>query len=128
MAFVVKVRHRGNFDHIDKFFKTVTKRLWMKKLAQYGEKGIEALRNATPKNTGKTAESWSYEIREQSGAVSICWKNSNVNKGVNIAIILQYGHGTRNGGFVKGIDYINPALQPVFEEIANSAWKEVISA
>lgn len=88
MALVVKVKHRGNFYHIDKFFKAMTKRVWMKKLERYGEKGVEALRNATPKDTRKTAESWSYEILEQSGAVSICWKNSNVNKGVNIAIIL----------------------------------------
>lgn len=128
VATVIKIRHKGNFDHLDKFLKAMTKRVWMKKLAQYGERGVEALRNATPKDTGKTAESWSYEIREESGNVTISWKNSNVNKNVNIAVILQYGHGTRNGGYVKGIDYINPALKPVFDEIANSAWKEVISA
>ena len=128
VATVIKIRHKGNFDHLDRFLKAMTKRVWMKKLAQYGEQGVEALRNATPKTTGKTAESWSYEIREESGNVVISWKNSNVNKHVNIAVILQYGHGTRNGGYVKGIDYINPALKPVFDEIANSAWKEVISA
>lgn len=94
-------------------------------LEAYGQKGVQALADATPKDTGKTAASWSYEIKmEDSGAV-LYWKNSNIVDGVPIAVILQYGHGTRNGGYVQGLDYINPAMRPIFEEIARELWKEV---
>ena len=94
-------------------------------LDEYGKKGVEALRQATPKDTGKTADSWFYEIKRSKESVSISFNNSNINDGVPIAVILQYGHGTRNGGWVEGRDYINPAIQPVFDEIAEEAWKEV---
>lgn len=87
--------------------------------------GVEALSKATPKNSGKTASSWFYEIQRDNSSWIITWKNSNINNGVPIAIVLQYGHATRNGGYIEGIDYINPALKPVFERIADSAWKEV---
>ena len=90
--------------------------------------GVQALSIATPNDSGKTAQSWSYEIEDRNGSISIYWKNSNVNNNVNIAVILQYGHGTRNGGYVEGIDYINPAMQPLFQEMANEAWKEVVSS
>lgn len=94
-------------------------------LEAYGQKGVQALADATPKDTGKTAASWSYEIKmEDSGAV-LYWKNSNIVDGVPIAVILQYGHGTRNGGYVQGLDYINPAMRPIFKEIARELWKEV---
>lgn len=96
-------------------------------LASYGERGVKALAAATPKDTGKTADSWTYSIEEGKGTVSIVWSNTNVNKGLNIAVLLQYGHGTRNGGYVQGRDYINPALRPLFDEIANKAWEEVVS-
>ena len=86
---------------------------------------MAALSSATPVRTGLTANSWYYEIEHQNGSVSITFNNSNVNKGVPIAIILQYGHGTRNGGWVQGRDYINPAIQPVFDRIAKEAWEEV---
>lgn len=82
---------------------------------------------ATPKDTGFTAASWSYEIIQNGETISIVWKNSHVVRGVNIAVILQYGHGTRNGGYVRGVDYINPALRPVFDRLAEAAWKEVKS-
>lgn len=97
-------------------------------LNKYGQKGVDLLRQATPKRTGKTAASWSYEISETKGRYEIVWLNSNINKGVNIALIIQYGHGTRQGAYVKGVDYINPVLQDVFEEMAEDLWKEVVRA
>lgn len=93
---------------------------------KYGKIGVEALRKETPKDSGLTADSWYYEIIEQdNGNVTIEWNNSNVNKYVNIAVIIQTGHGTGTGGYVKGIDYINPAMRPVFQEIADNLWREV---
>ena len=94
-------------------------------LKQYGEQGVEALRAATPKDTGNTADSWYYEIERSGDKVKIKFKNSNIKDGVPIAIILQYGHGTGGGGYVEGRDYINPIVQPIFDAIANEAWKEV---
>lgn len=92
---------------------------------KYGQQGVDALRMATPRDTGKTAESWYYEIENSFNGTNIVWKNSNINKGVNIAIIIQYGHGTNRGAYVQGIDYINPALQSIFTNIADDIWKEV---
>lgn len=95
-------------------------------LVRYGEAGVRVLESATPRLTGVTAASWSYGIETlPGGGYTLSWSNSNANNGVNIAMILQYGHGTRNGGYVQGVDYINPALKPVFDAIANDAWKEV---
>lgn len=94
-------------------------------LKKYGELGVKALAANTPKDTGQTAASWSYEIKEDKNSITISWKNSNINDGVLIAAILQYGHGTGNGGYVRGVDYINPAMKPVFQQIADDAWKEV---
>ena len=88
---------------------------------------MAALASATPRNTGKTANSWNYEIKQEKCSVSIRFYNTNIQNGVPIAIILQYGHGTRNGGWGQGRDYINPAIQPIFDEIVKSAWKEVTS-
>lgn len=92
---------------------------------RYAEEGVKALEEATPKDTGLTAASWYYEIKDVKGGVEISWLNSNVNKNVNIAIIIQYGHGLRGGGYVKGVDYINPAMKKVFTEMANQLWEEV---
>lgn len=97
----------------------------MKILRKYGEAGVEALAAATPARTGETAAAWSYEIVETRGGYSIFRSNGHTNNGVNIALILQYGHGTGTGGYVKGIDYINPAMEPIFNAIAKEAWKEV---
>ena len=94
---------------------------------KYGRRGVEALRLATPVDTGETANSWDYRIEHSGDSVSIEWTNSNVIKGVNIAVILHYGHGTRNGGYVKGRNYINKAIQPVFDEILKDLSKEVKS-
>ena len=94
-------------------------------LNKYGQEGVAALASATPIDTGKTAASWYYEIREENGEIIISFNNSNIQNGVPIAIIIQHGHGTGTGGWVQGRDYINPALQPIFDEIANRAWREV---
>lgn len=94
-------------------------------LRKYGEEGVRALEANTPKDTGLTASSWYYDIEQTRDTVTINWKNRNVNKGVLIAAVIQYGHGTGTGGYVNGIDYINPAMRPVFQKIAEDAWKEV---
>lgn len=96
-------------------------------LDKFGQKGVAALQAATPKDTGKTADSWTYDIVQSGDRVSIVWSNTNVNDGVNIAVILQYGHGTGNGGYVEGIDYINPAMRSIFQNIADEAWREMIN-
>lgn len=120
---------KGNYNKFEKFLvKNIHIKALVKKiLAKYGDKGVELLREATPKDTGKTSESWSYDIEQDAnGNWQIVWKNSNIVDGwANVAILLQYGHATKNGGFVQGIDYINPAIQKVFHEMADEAWKEV---
>lgn len=123
---VITVRQTGNFNHIDAFFKRVMEKKYIERLKEYGQKGADALSSATPIDTGKTASLWSYEILQGGdGSLQVVWTNSNINKHVNIAIILQTGHGTRNGGYVKGRDYINPAIQPIFDEMTNAMWEEV---
>jgi hypothetical protein len=92
------------------------------------QRGVEALRAATPRDTGATADAWSYEIQNNGGAVTIWWKNGNIENGFNVAIGLQYGHGTGTGGWIEGYDYINPALRPIFDQIADGVWKEVQKA
>lgn len=124
---MIVIKQRGNFKHTEKFFKRVkqTQRL-TDLLNEYGQKGVEALRAATPKDTGLTANSWNYRIEMNNDGAGIYFENSNVQKGyANVAILLQYGHATRNGGWVEGIDYINPALKPVFDELAEKVWAEV---
>ena len=122
---MVKFNQKGDFRKLTGFFERVKQSVNLSNLDQYGKEGIQALRTATPVDSGITAQSWEYEITRKDGRVSITFQNSNVNKGVNIAIILQYGHATRNGGWVEGRDYINPAIQPVFDKIVNEAWREV---
>lgn len=123
---MIKISHKGSFDNTEKFLKKISTADFMRNLARYGEMGVQALASATPIDSGLTASSWGYEIEESAGAYTIYWVNNNVNNGVNIAIILQYGHGTGTGGYVQGRDYINPAIRPIFDEIADSAWKEVV--
>lgn len=94
-------------------------------LDKYGAQGVAALAAATPTNSGLTAESWTYEIVNRSGYYAIHWSNTNVEDGIPIAILIQYGHGTKNGGYVQGRDYIMPAIQPIFDQMANEIWKEV---
>ena len=116
----------------EKFLNKVTSGNYIENiLNKYGKMGVEALQQATPKDTGLTADSWYYEIKHPSNDVyEIIWLNSNTiypNNGTTVAILLQYGHATRNGGWVQGRDYINPAIQPLFEQLADDAWKEVIN-
>lgn len=122
---VISLKHKGSFKHSDNFFNRILKRDPYSRLAEYAQKGVNALSAATPIDSGNTANSWSYVINRSSNAISIEWKNSSQNEGIPIAILIQYGHATKDGGFVKGIDFINPALKPIFEEIADSIWKEV---
>ena len=122
---MITFRHKGNFDKLTIYLEKAKKTARLGDLDKYGRKGVAALASATPVDTGLTASSWYYEINRQNGVVSLNFCNSNINNGVPIAIILQYGHGTRNGGWVEGRDYINPAIQPVFDQIAKDAWREV---
>lgn len=122
---MIRFKHHGDFQHTEAFFSRIRRHSYIDILQKYGQAGVEALSASTPKDTGETASSWSYEIVQTRNGYSIFWNNSNVNQGVNIALILQYGHGTGTGGYVRGIDYINPAIRPIFDEIANAAWKEV---
>ena len=116
---------KGDFSNTERFFKDALSEDYLKVLDKYGQAGVNALASATPKDSGYTASCWNYEIETGNGETSIYFTNSHMNKGVSIAVILQYGHGTRNGGYVRGRDYINPAIQPVFDTIADTAWKEI---
>lgn len=122
---MIKVRQRGNFSKAKRFLGRAKTAVNQIDLDKYGREGVAALASATPIDTGKTAGSWRYEIKRNNGSATISFLNSNIQNGVPIAIILQYGHGTRNGGWVEGRDYINPAVQPVFDKITNNAWREV---
>lgn len=122
---MIHFTQKGDFNKTEKFLKKSFGKNYKGVLEKYGQQGVSALSAATPLESGLTAVSWSYEIIQNKDGYSIVWNNSNVNKGVNIAIILQYGHGTRNGGYVQGRDYINPALKPIFDKMADAAWKEV---
>lgn len=122
---MIKVAHKGSFNNFEKFCNRVLNRKYLNILSEYAEKGVEALKEATPSESGKTAESWGFEIEDEFGITTIYFTNDNINDGVNVAILLIYGHGTRNGGYVEGIDFVTPALRPVFQDIADSMWKEV---
>lgn len=125
MPKVVMFRQKGDFRRTSNFLKRANRLNLDVILNQYGQEGVEALRAATPKDTGTTANSWSYVVHKGTGSITITWSNSNIVDGVPIAVILQYGHGTRNGGYVQGTDYINPAMKPIFDKIAQRAWEEV---
>ena len=122
---MITIRQKGNFDKLTRYLIKTEKALKNIDLNQYGKEGVAALMSSTPVDTGLTANSWYYEIEKSNGRTSISFYNSNVHRGIPIAIILQYGHGTGTGGWVQGRDYINPAIQPIFDSIAERAWKEV---
>ena len=122
---MIRIIQRGDFSKVTGWLEHVKEGFNRGILDKYGKMGVEALKNATPVDTGLTASSWYYELSHEDGLATIEFHNSNVNKHVNIAIILQYGHGTGTGGWVEGRDYINPALQPIFDQLAEEAWKEV---
>ena len=123
---MITVESKGNFDNTEKLLKRIKSRDYLKVLDKFGQQGVTALSGATPTRSGKTASSWDYEVLVSGGSITLQWTNSNINNGVSIAIILQYGHGTRNGGYVVGRDYINPAMRPLFDKMADEAWKAVI--
>lgn len=122
---MITFRQKGDFSKLSRYFERVKEAAKVGILDKYGRAGVDALRSATPVDSGKTANSWTYTIERQNGSASIIFNNTNFNKGVPIAIILQYGHGTGTGGWVQGRDYINPAIQPIFDQLADDAWKEV---
>nr|UVX84466.1 MAG: putative tail-component [Bacteriophage sp.]DAI02876.1 MAG TPA: type I neck protein [Caudoviricetes sp.] len=122
---MISFRQKGDFSKLTRFLERAKEAVHIGDLDKFGKEGVAALASATPVDSGETANSWYYEIENRKGSVMISFHNSNVQNGVPIAVILQYGHGTRNGGWVQGRDYINPAIQPIFDKIANNAWKEV---
>ena len=125
---MITINHYGDFKKLTIFLEKMKRMFDVSMLDKYGREGVAALSAATPVDSGKTASSWTYEIKDIKDGVALTFDNTNIQNGVSIAIILQYGHGTRNGGWVEGRDYINPAIQPVFDELANKAWKEVIGS
>ena len=121
----ISFRHKGDFSKLTRYLEKSKEALKLGILDKYGRDGVAALSSATPVDSGLTASSWTYKIVRSNNSVSLEFHNSNIQNEVPIAVILQYGHGTGNGGWVQGRDYINPALRPIFDEIANAAWKEV---
>ena len=122
---MISFRQKGDFSKLTSFLEKAKEAVKIGDLDRYGQEGVAALASATPVKSGLTANSWYYEIEQRHESVSISFHNSNIQNGVPIAVILQYGHGTRNGGWVQGRDYINPSIRPIFDKIANNAWKEV---
>ena len=122
---IIKVKHKGSFKNTESFFNRALRRDYMKILRRYGDAGVALLREATPKDSGITAESWGYEIEQGDGQVSIVWTNKNENEGVNIAILVIYGHGLHNGGYVQGNDFVTPAIRPLMGQMADNVWREV---
>lgn len=125
---MIVLKTTGKLKKTEKFLSKMSNFDIRRILNKYGEEGVNALAENTPVRSGETASSWRYKVSINNGIATVTWLNTHVEKGVNIAIILQYGHGTRNGGYVQGIDYINPALKPVFNALAEEAWMEVTSA
>ena len=125
---MITIRQKGDFSKLTKYLNKVSKAADIRNLDKYGQRGVAALSSATPKDTGLTASSWSYEVVQNKQSISIEFHNTNIQNGIPIAIILQYGHATKNGGWIEGRDYINPAIQPIFDEIVAEAWKEVTKA
>lgn len=125
---VIRITSKGDFDRTFRFLNKMENFSVEKILNKYGQMGVDALASATPKDSGTTASSWGYEIKLTKEGATIHWTNTNQNRGVYIAVILQYGHGTGTGGYVQGVDYINPAIRPVFDKIAEEAWMEVVNS
>jgi hypothetical protein len=128
MAAIISFETKGDFSKATSFLEKLKETVNLGDLDKYGRQGVEALKAATPRDTGKTAESWYYDIENGTNSVRISFYNSNTIKGGDsypIALLIQYGHATRNGGFVEGRDYINPAIRPIFDEMAEAAWREV---
>ena len=122
---MISFRHKGDFSKLTRYLEKAKEVARLGILDKYGREGVEALASATPVDSGLTASSWYYKIEHKNGSAEISFHNSNIQNGVPIAVIIQYGHGTRNGGWVEGRDYIDPAIRPIFDKIVDSAWREV---
>lgn len=122
---MIVVNVKGKFKKVSNYIERLKDRMDISILDSYGRKGVEALSSATPRDTGLTASSWQYSITREHNKATLSFHNTNFQNGIPIAVILQYGHATRNGGWVEGVDYINPALRPIFEKLAQDAWKEM---
>lgn len=120
-----RVKHRGSFNKTEQFFNRVLKKDYLNILAKYGELGVSILRSVTPTQTGKTADSWEFGVEEGKGTVTLYWTNTHENDGVNVALMIIYGHGLQNGGYVLGNDFVTPAIQPLMDDLADQVWKEV---
>ena len=125
---MITFESKGDWKSTDAFLKAITDDRIFSSLEKYGRMGVNALANATPVETGLSAQSWDFEVKRSKGSYSITWYNSHVVNGVSVVILLQYGHGTGTGGYVQGHDFINPALRPIFDQIADEVWKAVTSA
>lgn len=125
---MITFRHKGDFKKTYSFLEKALEVISVGFLDKYGREGVEALSRNTPKDSGLAASSWYYRIIRDGKRVSIEWCNSDIENGVNVAVILQYGHATKNGGWVEGIDYVNPAIRPIFERIAEESWKEMTNS
>lgn len=121
---MITVKHKGDFNNIERFFNRVLKRNYLNIISDYAQIGVQALKEATPVDTGKTAQSWGYEIVDSKGITTLTFTNSCIENGANVAILLIYGHGTKNGAYVEGIDFVTPALEPVFRDLADTIWRE----
>ena len=124
---MITLKQKGDFSKLTSHLEKMKKIARISILDSYGKRGVEALEAATPVDTGLTARSWYYKIEQKNSMATLSFFNSNIQNGVPIAIIIQYGHGTGTGGWVEGRDYINPALRPIFDELANNVWREVTS-
>ena len=122
---LINFTHKGSFKNSEQFFNRVLRRDWANLLAKYGVEGVNILKKATPEDSGETANSWNFEIEKKQGQITLAWTNSHENQGVNVAILIIYGHGLHNGGYVEGNDFVNPAIAPLLQELADRAWKEV---
>ncbi len=124
---MIRFTHKGNFANAEKFLKKNQHQTFTNLIERYANQGLQALRANTPKDSGLTTDSWAYEISHSNHGFRISWTNNNIVDGIPVAILIQYGHGTRSGSFVEGRDFINPAMKPIFEQLAENLWKEVTS-
>ena len=122
---MITISSKGSFSNTEKFLKRSMKSNYNSIFEKYGKEGVRLLSSATPVDTGKTSESWTYDVKKSKRGISIEWSNSNVINGVQIAVIIQYGHGTQNGAYIQGQDYINPVIKPLFDILTNDIWKDV---
>lgn len=125
---MISIKSTGSFNNTERFLNRINRGELFKSLHKYGQKGVDALSDATPIDSGLAASSWEYKIIRRRGTYTIQWSNTDVESGALVVILIQYGHGTGTGGYVRGRDFINPAIQPIFDEIANDVWMEVSRA